>query len=697
MNTLRAMRVTGTVLSIAVLAGCWNKNHEVHYLGDADLQFYKNKATDIDYVEVCHTTPETVTHTDAPRTVNDRRKDEIWDVTLIEILHMALTNNRIIRSSGSFMASGNALLTNSRGVSSVYDSAIQESGVLFGGRGVEAALSDFDTQFTTSILWGRGETIQNSPFFGGAPGSTLKQDTANFRSGVTKQFAYGGTFGVNHNWDYNAVNSTAVLFPSSYTGQLSANYRHPLLAGSGSEYTRIAGPVNPNFGAITGVSQGVVIARINNDITLANFEMSVRQLLKDTEDLYWNLYLQYRLYDTAITARNSALKTWRDAKAKMDVGGIQNFKLSDEAQARDQYYQMKSATETSMNNILTTEVQIRRLIGLAVNDGKIMRPADEPTTAEYVPDWYMALTESLVNRVELRKQKFELKSLQLQLVAAESLTKPRLDFVTSYSVNAFGDTLIRQNDDDGTTTSGLKSGYGSLTQGDQTSWTLGAEFSMPFGFRSAKAQVRNYELLLAKQREILAVSEQEISHELAVAIQSLATHYRTAQTNFNRHLAAQQRVYLFEEELKVGTSTYDLLLRAQSSLADAQRAYYTSLIEYNKAITEIYFRKGTLLEHNNVHIEEGSWEPEAYNEALKRAWARSHALDADFLDTDPTEFIHHGPTGTISLDPYQQDENSTEVQTELPEIPPAPVEENSNLPAPPAAKVPYEEELLPEN
>ena len=56
------------------------------------------------------------------------------------------------------------------------------------------------------------------------------------------------------------------MFPSAYRGNVQAQYRHPLLAGSGTEFTRIAGPINPNFGAITGVSQGVLIARINNDI-----------------------------------------------------------------------------------------------------------------------------------------------------------------------------------------------------------------------------------------------------------------------------------------------------------------------------------------------------------------------------------------------------------------------------------------------
>src|SRR5690606_29130540 len=100
---------------------------------------------------------------------------------------------------------------------------------------------------------------------------------------------------------------TSQLFQSAYTGATGLQFRQPLLAGSGVEFTRIAGPSNPNFGSITGVTQGVLIARINNDITVADFEISVRNLMKDVEDVYWNLYFAYRQFDAAVTARDSAL------------------------------------------------------------------------------------------------------------------------------------------------------------------------------------------------------------------------------------------------------------------------------------------------------------------------------------------------------------------------------------------------------
>jgi hypothetical protein len=135
----------------------------------------------------------------------------------------------------------------------------------------------------------------------------------------------------------------------------------------------------------------------------------------------------------------------------------------------------------------------------------------------------------------------------------------------------------------------------------------------------------------------LSAQELEISHELSNAFQELDRWYATAQTNLNRRQAAEVRVRAFQAEFDAGRpeATLDLVLRAQSSLAQSEVAYYRSLIEYSKAIANIHYRKGTLLEHNNVHLSEGLWDAEAYDDALRSAWARSTAFDTEKLHTEP--------------------------------------------------------------
>ncbi len=643
-QTSRFRCIFGCLGAMALaVAGC-RQSDNVHYLGDAELKHYRKVATKVDYPCVQTVVNDDALVTEEPRRLGNLRKDELWDMPLFEAVRLALANNPIIRNRSQFLRPGTAPVSDS---ASVYDPAIVESETIFGQQGVEAALSEFDAQLTTSMIWGKEERIQNNAFLSGglAPGATLQQDTGAFRSQLQKTMATGGQATVRQNWDYLWANNPGQLFPSTYIGTLEAEYRHPLWQGAGTEFTRIAGPVlrRDPFRATVSLDQGVVVGRIRTDMNLADFQASIRNLLKDVEDVYWDLYLTYQIYDGEAIARNSALQTWREVKGR-EKAGLPGGAASDEAQARDNYFEARARTEQALADIYDRETQLRRLIGLPVNDGKIIRPCDDPVTAEYLPDWHASLAEALTLRAELRKQKWQIKSFELQLVAAKSLAQPRFDFVSRYRVNGFGDDLLGQNDNDGVTQQGLESAYETLAQGDQTGWNLGFEFSMPLGFRAALSQQKNIELRLARARTQLATQELEISHELSSAFQGMGRWHTVMRTNFSRLQAADDRVKAFDADYRAGRlPAVDLLLRAQISRAQANNEYYRSLVEYNKSIANLHLRKETLLEHNNVHLAESGWKPEAYAEAMRRAWARSHACEANCLDTVPAEFARSSP------------------------------------------------------
>lgn len=646
-RTQRMMRGSLLLLCLVVVAGCNALKTQHYYWGDVSdwTDYYKDVATQIDVPHDHEPVSEKAELTQPPRRVRHPNKDEIWDLRLQEVLRYALENSQIILDRGQFLSPANRLLASPDSNPSIYDTAIQETGILFGQRGVEAALSDFDALFTTSAVWGRNELISNSAsIFGGLPlGATQLEDSSAFRQRLSKELAYGAEFSLNNNWDYGFSNAPSQLFPSKYIGEVSAEYRHRLWAGSGTEFTRIAGPLNRNLRGVSGVSQGVLIARINSDISIADFEAAVRDLLRDVEDLYWELYLAYRVYDAEIVSRNSMLQTLRETKAKCD-NGMEGGGTAEVAQAQANYFQARARVQNALSSLYSTEAQLRRLIGMPVNDGRVIRPVDEPTTAEFVPDWATSLSEALTERVELRRQKWNIKSLELQLTAAESLTKPQLDFVSAYRVNGFGDDLISSSDNDGQTVPGYNSAFGSLTNGNETGWNLGFEFSMPVGFRAAHSQVRNLELRLTKARSVLAAQELEISHELAHAFRELDRAYQTAQTNFEFRRSSELQVKAYEAQYLGGQANVDLLLRSQIQRADSEIAYFQSVVDYNKAILDIHYRKGTILIEDGVILAEGEWVPQAYQNALWHASARSAAARGDrHVDAIPAPFAFPKP------------------------------------------------------
>ena len=255
MRWRRSIRWINALLISSALVGCRTAK-PVSYIGDAELRDYIDRTTAIEYPIVNEQTSPDVVNTQRPHTVRDRHDDEVWDMTLMQAVHLAVQNNKLIRTRSN----SQLLLQNAQTAPSVYDPAIRDSGYLFGNRGVEAALADYDATFTSQMLFGHNENVANTrtPY----PGFVSRNDSANFTSSLAKTFATGGSLAFNNNWTYqgtNAVNPlfpNATLFPSNYVAVSQVQFVQPLWAGAGVEYNRTAGPARSGLSGVTGVSQG---------------------------------------------------------------------------------------------------------------------------------------------------------------------------------------------------------------------------------------------------------------------------------------------------------------------------------------------------------------------------------------------------------------------------------------------------------
>lgn len=635
---------------LAAMAGC--RPQQPFYFGeDGDLSHYVGVATEIEYPDVETNRLDEVQVTKHPLTLLNPDPTQVWELSLEDAVRYTLINSKVIRNLGglSFGAGGSQGepigLTSqpSDYASTIYDPALEETNPR---TGVEAALSAFDAQFSTSLFWEKRDTPRNSA---GTIEQTYspnpyQQDLATFAAQIKKTNATGGTTAIRHNVAYELNNVPSVAHPSSlgtysrrwpndYQVNLEAEVRQPLLQGAGVMFNRIAGP-----GAISGYYNGVMIARIRTDITLSQFEGNVRDLVRDVERTYWELYYAYRRLDAVLAGRDASLQTWRQVHAKFVVGA-RGGGAQDEAQARQQYFLFRSSVEQSLDSLYRTENALRYLIGLSPNDGRLIRPSDEPTTAKVQFVWDDALAETLVRSVELRQQKWRVKQRELELIASKNFLLPRLDAVGQYRWVGIGDRLLGKEGElsqIGATDPGMPYGaYESLTSGKYQEWMLGFELQVPLGFRRELGGVRNAQLMLARERVILQEQELEVSHQLTAAFRDLDNNYVIAQTNFNRRIAAENEVDAVRAAYETGAATLDLLLDAQRRLAEAEDAYYRSLVEYNQSIMGIHYRKGSLLEYNGVYLAEGPWPGKAYFDATRRARARDAGIFLDYGFTRP--------------------------------------------------------------
>jgi outer membrane protein TolC len=645
---------------LLVASGCAPRQ-PFYFFEDGDLSHYVGAIQKIEYPDTCQEPLDEAAGASEPLTLTNPNFDEIWELSLEEAVRTALENGKVLRNLGGRFASFGgprpqtgeppvSLLTAPQATPTVYDPAIVETDPF---RGVESALALFDAQLSSSLTWDRLNKPQNIDLGVGSAvfPRVLIGDTGNWRTGLTKRTATGATFGFANETIYDNNNSPIreqnppasgnVVVPSTWTTNYDFTFNQPLLQGAGATYNRIAGPDffdniygRPNF-------RGVLLARVNADISLADFEAGVRNLVSDTEQSYWELYFAYRNLEARKAGRDSALEAWRKVHA-LYVEQSRGGEADKEAQAREQYFFFRSEVEQALTDVYRSENRLRFMMGISPSDGRLIRPSDEPTTARISFDWQQALVEALSRSAELRKQKWVIKQRELELIAAKNLILPRLDLVGRWRFLGMGQELINQNynpyeaaADDPLQGSDA---YSTLFSGQFQEWQAGAQFLMPLGFRRELATVRHHQLQLAKARAQLQDEELEVSHALVDAVRNVDTNFALAQTNFNRRVAAERQVEAVQAAYDANTVTLDQLLDAQRRRAEAESAYYRSLVDYNRSISQLHYRKGSLLEYNGVFLAEGPWPGKAYFDAHRRARQRDASLYLDYGHSRPGVF-----------------------------------------------------------
>ena len=637
--------------SAALLGGGCAPRQPFYFFEDGDLSHYVGAIQKLEYPDTTQEPLAEAAGAVEPLTLTHANFDSYWDLSLEEAIRTALENGKILRNLGGRFASFGgprpqtgeppvSLLTAPALTPSIYDPAIVETDPF---RGVESALALFDAQVSSSLTWDRLNRPQN---FNSGTGALifpqqLLGDQGNWTTGIQKRTATGATWGFANSTIYDNNNSPIREVPSTWTTNYDFTFNQPLLQGAGVTYNRIAGPDffdnlygRPNF-------RGVLLARINADISLAEFEAGVRNLVSDTEQSYWELAFAYRNLEARKAGRDSALEAWKKVHALM-VEGARGGEADKEAQALEQYYFFRAEMEAALTDVYRCENRLRYMMGISASDGRLIRPADEPTTARIAFDWQQALVEALSRSAELRKQKWFIKQKELELVAAKNLVLPRLDLVGRWRFLGMGEDLINQNYDpynaDNSDPLVGTDAYSTLFSGKFQEWQAGAQFLMPLGFRRELATVRHHQLQLARERARLQDEELEVSHALVEAVRNVDTNFALTQTNFNRRVAAERQVEAVQAAYNADLVTLDQLLDAQRRRAEAESSYHRSLVDYNRSISQLHFRKGSLLEYNGVFLAEGPWPGKAYFDAHRRARQRDASIYLDYGHSRPGVF-----------------------------------------------------------
>ncbi len=139
-------------------------------------------------------------------------------------------------------------------------------------------------------------------------------------------------------------------------------------------------------------------------MAIADFESGIRDLVSNVENAYWDLYFAYRDLDAKVAARNSALDSWRRVQASIKLvakGAKLKRKLKHASNISASKKKCKNALSgrlvdgTQTNNgssggsfrpnggVQVAERRLRLILGLPITDGRMLRPADQPSLATH--------------------------------------------------------------------------------------------------------------------------------------------------------------------------------------------------------------------------------------------------------------------------------------------------------------------------
>ncbi len=358
----------------------------------------------------------------------------------------------------------------------------------------------------------------------------------------------------------------------------------------------------------------MVIARLNADASVWRFKAEVLAEVRSVEQQYWNLaqaHVQLWCADRAVTMAQEVLNR-EQAELILSRGTV-----ADVAEAAQRLEQFNLDLVTRTSDVITTERQLRNLLGLPPADNRRIIPVTPTTEARIEPDWDSSLAEMLESQPDIAQQKTLVRIAELQLLVARNQILPTLSLNALSQLNGLGQQLdsaqavmvrmmIKALEP-------VIANWGQPAALDQdlrtnknfVTWEVGGIFQMPMTVgRSPLANTRQAQYILLRSRAYYNQVVHQTTHSLARFFLEIDANYKQFRTAGRLREAAAQRLDAQRAYYEEGRITVDRYLDAisQYTTAVATEAQYKTT--YNISIAALEEAKGTLLAYDNIVIAE---------------------------------------------------------------------------------------------
>jgi len=472
-------------------------------------------------------------------------------MTLDEAIRLTLQHSEVIRVLTGVSASPSG--------ATIYDTAIATTSI-------DQAKAVFDPVFRANSSFRHTEI----PGLNNTATAILQSRTGGNNSSV--ELSDLNTFGGTTDFTVaNALDNPAVAgFLNRNAPSATLSYTQPLLAGFGRDAN----------------TAPIVIARYQQEVSYFQFKDSMQELVRGTISAYWSL-VQAR---TELWAREIQVDQSQKAYNRLEAQFRSELvNQGDVAQPKLAYANFRANLIAAQANVLQREAALRNMIGLPPEDGERIVPSTPPTRDQIEFRWEEINDTAQSRRPDLVELNLVLMADQRRLIQSRNLAKPQLDAVALQDWNGLSGRVGSGNQ--------LSSGLG-----ENNSWTMGVNFSVPLSLRQSRAQVRNQELLIAKDRANIRQNLHQIEHLLATSLRTIDQNFLQYEAFRDARQAAKENLEVRVQRLSIGTENFLNFLQGVTDWGNAVASEAQSLATYNTELAGLERQTGTILETHGIRF-----------------------------------------------------------------------------------------------
>jgi len=455
------------------------------------------------------------------------------------------------------------------------------------------AYSVYDPEFQARASRSFSET--EGGFTAGTPVASTKEKTDLVTAGISGGLPWGMTYDLGwdltHRYgsrggvDTTGLTNIATTVPTDdYSTSIGLTLEQPLLRNFWTDAAR------------TDINVQKTDVRISQE----NFRIEVMNLVRDVQNAYYELIGardQVKVREKAVELKS---QLQAENKRKVEVGTLAPL---DEKQAEAELAEARANLMLAQREVLFRENTLRDLITEDYKEWYQFEivPAEVlvavPITANRVESWMRAFEQRpdiIAKKLELERQGIILKFEKNQLL-------PALNLVAGGGLGG-RDTMMF-----GGTTNQIdpkfSRAFDDIQDQNNPSWSLGAVFSVPLSNRRARYSTRAARERLAQVDAELKKLNQDVLVSVENAITQVDSTFEQIGARRQTRLFREAALDAEQKKLENGKSTSFQVLELQNDLTTARAAEIEALSEYNKALVDLYYSEGSILEKNKVKTE----------------------------------------------------------------------------------------------